>query len=144
MKGRILSCFWIFAGQWLTGHHASVLLWGVREVPLTAFRWAHLSLFCLMECHYSNLHMWYFCELMQCPLWEPVQWSASAHIPVKWSPLSPILCAFIWHFLSLTHRVSDCVNNESIFWGILWLQMGWRSDLDAWLLLFVCEPLCSK
>lgn len=60
------------------------------------------------------------------PLWELVQRSASAHILGKWSPLSPILFPFIYLFLSLSHRVSGCVNNESIFGGILWLQMGWR------------------
>lgn len=59
----------------------------------------------------------YVVFLVEWPLWEPVQWTAFAHILCKWSPLSPILCPFIYHFLSPLHRLSGCVNNESIFGG---------------------------
>lgn len=58
-------------------------------------------------------------------VWEPGQWAASAHILGKRSPLFPILCPFIRHFLSPLHRLSGCVNNESIFF---FSEGGWLFD----------------
>lgn len=34
----------------------------VNKWLLLVRRWANLSLFCLMECHYSSPRMWYFCK----------------------------------------------------------------------------------
>lgn len=48
----------------------------------------------------------------------------------KWSPLFPILCSFIYHFLSPSHRVSGCVNNESIFWGGFF-DCRWGAEVTA-------------
>lgn len=73
----------------------------------------------------------YVVFLVEWLLWEPVQWTASAHILGKWSPLSPILCPFIYHFLSPLHRLSGCVNNESIFGGGGLFDCRWGEEVTG-------------
>lgn len=89
-------------------------IWMVLMVQSSAVRWANLSLFWVWWDVITQAHI---CGiLLEWPLWEPVQWTASAHILANGAPC-PLFCPFIYHFLSPSHRLSGCVNNESIFGG---------------------------